>query len=212
MARLWPLYREAGLSARMFSVARLAVCPLFEIARAVPPGARVFDIGCGRGFFLAVLAKSRAPTALTGCDVNREAIATAQAMGRALHAVSTEPALELILAETDRGWPAGPFTVVSMIDVMHHMPPAEQRGLFAAAARRVAPGGLLIYKDMALKPAWKAAVNQLHDLVVSRQWIHCVPVAAVEQWASEEGLNLIQAKDFSRLGHAHELRVFQRGT
>jgi len=98
---------------------------------------------------------------------------------------------------------------VSLIDVPHHVPPAGQRECFLTAAARLGPGGVLIYKDMARRPVWRALANRLHDLVLARQWIHYVPVERVEGWAAEAGLGLTRAARFNRLWYAHELRVFR---
>src|SRR6266576_3469231 len=74
---------------------------------------------------------------------------------------------------------------VSMIDVMHHVPPSFQKEFLLTACRHVRPSGLLIYKDMCRRPRWRAAANRLHDLVLARQWINYLPISQVELWAGE---------------------------
>ena len=75
--------------------------------------------------------------------------------------------------------------VVMMIDVLHHVADPGQRAAILEALQRVADGGRFIYKDMCVRPRWRAAMNQLHDLLAARQWIHTVPVADVIGWARE---------------------------
>ena len=113
------------------------------------------------------------------------------------------------LAVEDR-WPGGAFDVVLLVDVLHHIPPAAQRDVFRMAAEKVAPGGRLIYKDMAARPRWRAAMNRLHDLVMARQWIHYVPIQSVEQRGAAEQMQLTHAQDVNMLWYRHELRVFTR--
>ena len=36
---------------------------------------------------------------------------------------------------------------------------------------RVRPGGKLIVKEIATRPRWRALANQLHDLILARQWV-----------------------------------------
>lgn len=97
-----------------------------------------------------------------------------------------------------------------MIDMMHHIPPAVREALFLAAVDRVAPGGVLIYKDMRRRPHWRAAMNQLHDLLLARQWISHCPSEQVLGWASEAGLTIAQHSLYNKAWYAHELIVFKK--
>ena len=72
--------------------------------------------------------------------------------------------------DAQQDWPSGPFDIVSVIDVMHHVPTIAQRTVIERAASRLKPGGLLVYKDMVERPRWRAWKNRLHDLVLARQW------------------------------------------
>jgi cyclopropane fatty-acyl-phospholipid synthase-like methyltransferase len=107
-------------------------------------------------------------------------------------------------------WPEGPFGVVSIIDVLHHVPLDARRGLFEQAAAHLRQGGLLIYKDMAQRPVWKATANRIHDLILARQWIHYLPVELVEQWMAELGFRLTQSEEISMYAYQHQLRVFEK--
>jgi hypothetical protein len=78
------------------------------------------------------------------------------------------------------------------------------------AVEKVKPGGMLLYKDMAQKPFFPAAMNRLHDLVLARQWIHYVPIRQVEEWAREAGLTITHSGAFSRLWYRHDLRIFSK--
>jgi SAM-dependent methyltransferase len=95
----------------------------------------------------------------------------ARALQAARHALATIGKSTAVTFQSAAGGelPRGPFDVGSLIDVMHHVPPVEQQGLFAGAAKRVRPGGVF-YKDMRVKPRWKAWANRLHDLALARQW------------------------------------------
>jgi 2-polyprenyl-3-methyl-5-hydroxy-6-metoxy-1,4-benzoquinol methylase len=107
-------------------------------------------------------------------------------------------------------WPCGLFDVVSLIDILHHIPPAGQKSIFLKAASSVRPGGLLIYKDMADRPVLHALMNRLHDLLVAKQWIHYVPIRRIDEWAAEAGLAVIHEEEILRLWYHHEVRVYAR--
>jgi len=100
--------------------------------------------------------------------------------------------------------------VVSLIDVLHHVSPADREAFFNEAAKRVANGGTLICKEMRSKPRWKAAANVLHDLIVARQWIQHSTAESIETWAAKARLRLICHEEWDRLWYAHGFWVFRR--
>ena len=116
--------------------------------------------------------------------------------------------MEFERVDATAAWPCGEeqFDVVSIIDVMHHVPVAAQRSVIETASRRVKPGGMLLYKDMCRRPLWRAWANRLHDLVVARQWINYAAVQDVERWASEAGMRVVERERINRLWYGHELR------
>ena len=110
-------------------------------------------------------------------------------------------------------WPEGAFNVVSMIDVIHHVPPSHQREVVESATARVPPGGRFLDKDMVARPLWRGFANRLHDLILARQWIHYVPVDRVDrviEWADKSGLRLVDRRVVNTFWYVHEFAIFQR--
>ena len=108
--------------------------------------------------------------------------------------------------------PPGPFDVVTMVDVLHHVPPPERRDVIAEASRRVGLGGAFIYKDMTTRSRLRRFAHKLDDWVFTREWVEQVAEGATEAWAEEEGLETLHAEYIPRLVYGHELRVFRRRT
>lgn len=182
------------------------ICPLERVMGHVPPGSSVLDVGCGCGLWLGLLAHEGRIGRGVGFDVAGGAIRAAEGMRRGW------PGGERLAFErrdVEEGWPEGVFDVVSIIDVLHHVPPGARRGVVEEAGQHVRPGGRLIYKDMTDR-GWRAQMNRLHDLVMARQWVRYTPAAEVEAWAAGAGLVLTYREDVTRAWYGHELRVFER--
>lgn len=202
------LYRNASPFSRFLIAARPAICPMQPLLNAVPNGSRVLDIGCGNGLLLAWLVLNNKIVAGLGCDVSLHALKGAQSMAEAYRAISGQDLLSF--ADCRAALPEGQFDLVSMVDVMHHIPQAKQSDLFLQAIARIKPGGVLLYKDMASRPWWRASANRLHDLLLARQWIHYVPLPQLKRWAKEAGLALQHEECYARFLYGHELLVFHK--
>ena len=204
-------YRSAPRLTRFTTRHREAICPFDPIVDCIPAGSSVLDIGCGAGLLLVRLALEQRIARGCGLDIRPRPIAIAREASRRLHDAHPQ-ASPLRFEQAGSPEAAGdePFDVVTLIDVMHHVPPAGQEAFFRAAAARVAPGGRLVYKDMARRPVWQALANRLHDLVLARQWIHYRPIADVRLWAQRAGLAIRRDVSYSRLAYAHELLLLER--
>ncbi len=105
------------------------------LARALCPGRAeaVLEYGCGTGGNLAHLARVFPQARLSGCDVSEKSLALA---GEAF------PDAALYLLGRDP-LPRAAFDLVFVAGVLHHVPPADRPGVFAAMAAALAPGGRL---------------------------------------------------------------------
>ena len=192
-----PALRRAILRLRPYN------CPLDVLLSLLPDSGSVFDIGCGCGLLLGLAVRSGKSIRGVGVDTSKGAIQMAKDMG---------VEIEFRCVRSIADWPAEHFDAISMIDVMHHIAPAQQGEAFAAAAARVKPGGILIYKDMVRRPFWRAWANRLHDLLFARQWIHYYPIEWIDAAARSFGLTRLRAERIDRLWYGHELRAFRRAT
>ncbi len=183
------------------------ICPFGRLVSYVEDRSTVLDLGCGCGLFLGLLVHLNRVRRGVGFDSDPRVIETARQMASG---AGRSADLLFELHRHSREWPLEPFSVVSLIDVLHHVAPSAQRSFFVGAAERVEPGGILLYKDMVSRPRRLAWANRLHDLVFARQWIHYLPMTSVERWAAEVGLRLKASERIVMLWYGHELRVFER--
>ncbi|MCP5060043.1 MAG: class I SAM-dependent methyltransferase [bacterium] len=113
-----------------------------RVLRELPmPPRSVLDVGCGHGRFAAQLhAMGEAPE-YTGVDGSAALLELAAAR-------TDVPArcrwLEVDLEEEPPALPEGPFDLVCLFGVLHHVPgEARRRALLHCLGERVAPGGTL---------------------------------------------------------------------
>jgi tRNA (uracil-5-)-methyltransferase TRM9 len=120
------------------------VCRLLRAeAHGVQP-LRVLDVGAGDGRFAQFLKEQRqadasAPFEYLGIDASERLLAHARA--RELGSYARFERADFLEAGA---LPAGPFDLVVLFGILHHVPSFERRcELLAEVAQRVAPGGLL---------------------------------------------------------------------
>lgn len=200
------VYCDTRQPLRWLAALRPYVCPYDRLLPYIPAGSDVLDVGCGAGSLLALLAATGRIRQGTGCDVSVAPLVSARAAAQRLGA---DRLLTFRCVQSIAEAPTGPFDVVTMVDVLHHVSPQLRRDVFAAAARRVRPGGILLYKDMTARPGVRRLAHNIDDYAFTREWVQQVPHGAVEAWAASEQLVLAHDEFIPRLVYGHELRVFR---
>jgi len=186
---------------------RSYICPFHLLIDLVPRNAKVFDVGCGAGLFLAILAHRKQILSGVGIDYSKKAIELANSMAENL---PDNHDIEFLFLNAHDPWPDNQPDFISVIDVFHHVEPNQQKALFSRIVDKVPPGGKLLYKDIASTPHWKAIANKLHDLVLAREWINYVPIESIIQWGVEGGLKVTEKSHFEMLWYSHDYLVFER--
>ena len=100
--------------------------------RDIPAGAKVAEVGCGDGHFVARLSAER-NCDVTGLELNPDAVSSARARGRP---VVLESVSDRALRE------AGRYDIVSAFQVLEHVP--DPFDFIGNCCRLLKPGGLLI--------------------------------------------------------------------
>lgn len=107
---------------------------------------RVLDIGCGNARLARFLHDSGFDLQYLGVDANKALLASARRRWPSDLADRCELILQNFLLSDEPGsaLPDGPFDLIAVMGVLHHVPGRDWRlALLRAAAARLAPGGLL---------------------------------------------------------------------
>jgi 2-polyprenyl-3-methyl-5-hydroxy-6-metoxy-1,4-benzoquinol methylase len=148
---------------------------LDEIGQYLPASGSVLDIGCGFGLFSLYYASTGPGRLVRGIDLNPRRIGMAR---RAATRLGLE---NVVYEELDARHFKGdsPVSAAYMLDIVHHLPNDAVPSLLRELHRAIAPGGLLMVKDVDTRPAPKRWFTWALDKLMN-------PRAPVRYWSSEE--------------------------
>jgi SAM-dependent methyltransferase len=211
------LYSDADRSTRLHTLVRWWSAPFPAIERALPETGRILEIGCGHGLFSAYAALSASGRSVHGVDIDPDKVLAARSAARNLQErLGDQPGARLDFAEAPSGAvPDGPWDAVVVVDVLYLLSEEEQRRLLLGALSTVTPGGVLVVKEMAPEPRWKARWNSIQETLAVRvlriteghPTFNFVPPSRIASWLRGAGATVQEQRlDIGRI-HPHHLLV-----
>lgn len=158
---------------------------LDEIGQYLPDEGPVLDIGCGFGLFSLYYAATAPRRLVRGLDMNGRRIALAR---RAAARLGID---NVAYAEGDARDFKGDSEVAGayMLDIVHHVPPATVPSLLRQLRRSLAPGGVLLVKDVDTRPAVKRWFTWVLDKAMA-------PTDPVHYWSADMLQATLEASGF----------------
>jgi 2-polyprenyl-3-methyl-5-hydroxy-6-metoxy-1,4-benzoquinol methylase len=155
-------YADAGRGDRLHVAVRLRSCPFPEVEAHVPRAGRVLGLGCGHGVFSLFLAccSPQRTTVGVDLDVHKLGVARAAADRAGLPVTFT--------AAADGTLPAGPWDAITVVDVLYLLGADAALDLVRRAAAALAPGGVLLVKEVDVRPRWKYRFTRGQEIVSTR--------------------------------------------
>lgn len=132
-------YRHAPIAVRLTVHARAFVADLAYVERYVPRQGFIVDIGCGHGLFANVLVEASAQRRVLGIDRDARRIEVARAT------VQGREGLRFEVGDA-REAPLPPCDGMTMIDLLHVLPPDDRLRILRAAASALPEGGPVVVK------------------------------------------------------------------
>jgi len=184
---------------------------LEEIGQYLPPDGRILDVGCGFGFFTLYYALLSPDRRFVSIDINRRRIDMARSASEVLH-LTPRVSFENRSAET-----LTPHSVscdaAYMLDLIHHLPRECHRPLLEVIFRHLAPGGILILKDIATSPRWKVAFTWSLDVLMSpRQPPFYIDMVSMRDLLDGVGFDVKTHALLDILPYPHVLYICRKGT
>jgi len=211
------LYAGLPLTTRAHVLLRWLSCPFPAVAAAVPMHGRILEIGCGHGLFAAYLSLGSGQRSVLGVDIDAAKISQARmAAGR-----GCARGADLRVDVGSAGHiPAGPWDAIVIVDVLYLLADEAQRSLLAGCARELAPGGVLVVKEMGTTPRWKHRWNVAQETLAVRvlritagggQPFTFLAPPAIADVLRHEGLETSTTAVDRHRPHPHHVVVGRRG-
>ena len=123
---------------------------------------RVLDFGCGHGAVALYLALTSSQREITGVDVDGDKLiharAAADAAGLPVRFDQVNPDYR----------PAGEWDAITIVDVLYLLGEKEALEVVDAAAAALAPGGVLLVKEIDVRPRWKFWLAAGQELLATK--------------------------------------------
>nr|WKN36369.1 class I SAM-dependent methyltransferase [Tunicatimonas sp. TK19036] len=156
---------EANFIDRLKINYRSYICPFDRLLEMVSQDDHVFDIGCGSGHFAILLAEFTQPKSIHGIEISPELVKNAKSLVGGYP--QTNVKFELYNGE-NLPQNISQATKIFMIDVLHHIPKANQLAFLTNIYKQMSAGSQFILKDI---DAGNLLVffNKMHDLLFARE-------------------------------------------
>lgn len=158
-------YAGKPAALRLHAAGRSLTCPFLRVlailSETMPPGARLLDLGAGHGTFARLAVEGTAASAVAVEPDIRKVLATYR-HPRVRFVAGYADAISGKLSNTT-------FDAVTIFDVLYRIPVAGWDPLLRLAYDRLAPGGLLLLKEIdpehRAKALWNRAQEKMADLL-----------------------------------------------
>ncbi len=198
---------SAGRLDRLKISYRPLICPFGPILDLLRADDRVLDLGCGSGQFALLVASFVGPEHVHGLEIDRALVTNARDL---LSRANTDvPFAFDVYDGTALPDPVTSATVVTMIDVLHHVPRPRQRPLLEELYQRMRTGGRLVLKDIEARSPL-VLFNKLHDLVLSGSVGRERRMTDVAAELEETGFTVVRASRHRTLVYPHYLLVAKK--
>jgi 2-polyprenyl-3-methyl-5-hydroxy-6-metoxy-1,4-benzoquinol methylase len=159
IARALPFVERAYAEIR-FSILRPKLLSVMDLL--LTDEGRILDVGCGFGLFAAYFGQTHPRRQIVGVDPNARRVDLARRVAQKLGLVDHR----FHVGDVRDTHLEGPFDAVYVLDVMHHIPEADQRPVLERLRDLLVPGGMLLIKDITTEPHHELLFTELLDRVM----------------------------------------------
>jgi 2-polyprenyl-3-methyl-5-hydroxy-6-metoxy-1,4-benzoquinol methylase len=206
--RVQAAFANAPRSERLHVTGRLRSCPVEAVHAATPARGRVLDFGCGHGAVTLYLALAGPDRHMTGVDVDRDKIELAR---RAAKSANVSADFDAVAADHR---PTGEWDAITIVDVLYLLGEKAALDVVDLAASALAPGGVVVIKEIDVRPRWKYWLATIQELVATKVLritegsnVRFLPPDAIGERLRQVGLRVEHRPAHSGRLHPHHLVV-----
>jgi 2-polyprenyl-3-methyl-5-hydroxy-6-metoxy-1,4-benzoquinol methylase len=160
IARALPLVERAYANVR-FSIMRPTLLSVMDLL--LPDTGRILDVGCGFGLFASYFGQTQPARRIVGVDPNARRVELARHVAKT---VGLTDGYEFRVGDVRDAELVGPFDGIYVLDVMHHIPTADQEPVLERLRDLLVPGGVLVIKDITTEPHYQLLFTKILDRVM----------------------------------------------
>ncbi len=165
--RVLALWDDAPRGDRFHTAARWWTAPFAALEREIPLSGDILEVGCGHGVFSTYMAICSRSRHVVGVDIDADKIELAQQAAARLEPGEGDVSFRVSpsgeVPRHDGGWDCIVFA-----DVLYLLTAERRDALLAECAEALAPGGLLVVKEVDTEPALKARIAQFQEVLATR--------------------------------------------
>jgi 2-polyprenyl-3-methyl-5-hydroxy-6-metoxy-1,4-benzoquinol methylase len=159
IARALPLVERLYAGVR-FTILRPKLLSVMDLL--LPDEGRILDVGCGFGLFAAYFGQTHRTRSVVGVDPDARRVDLARRVAKTLDLAQHE----FHVGDIRSADVHGPFDAAYVLDVMHHIPSRDQRAVLRRLRDLLAPGGVLLIKDITTEPRHELLFTELLDRIM----------------------------------------------
>jgi 2-polyprenyl-3-methyl-5-hydroxy-6-metoxy-1,4-benzoquinol methylase len=210
--RVQAAYAGAPRAERLHVTGRLRSCPVAAVAEATPSTGRILDFGCGHGVVSLYLAMTAPARQITGVDVDGEKVNDARAAAKA-----ADVAVDFEEVEPDYR-PTGAWDAIVIVDVLYLLGESAAFEVIDAAADALVDGGVLVLKEIDVRPRWKYWLASGQELLATKvlritegSRVDFVAPGAIDARLRGRGLTVEHRPCHRGRLHPHHLIIARKG-
>lgn len=155
---IYKIYSHLGFLQGLYTIIRMMLVPFAKIEKLVPKEGKILDLGCGNGLFSHFMYLTSGKRSIIGVDLDKGRIKSAQ------QTLTDGQRMEFYYRDVN-DVDLSDIQIMTLIDLLHHMPYPEQEKLLKTIYRNLSRGGVIVVKDLKKDPLWKYRLHYVHDTI-----------------------------------------------
>lgn len=180
---------NAGFVDKLKIKYRPIICPFNDLLNYANTVESVFDIGCGSGQFVALLAKYTSVKKIKGIEINERLVNNAQQVNQPF--LKDKEIQFAVFDGKEIPNDISEYDLIYLIDVYHHIPKNIQEQFIKQLHAKMKKGARLMFKDIdAASPL--VLCNKLHDLVFAKEIGNEISFVKAKNLLKETGFSIVE--------------------